>query len=132
MIKHLKLAALALLLSVSATGQSFKSYHGTSNDWSPFHNDKAKHIAVGALIGASAWSVAEEEGHKYPLLHGLFWALLAGAIKENYDKNHGGRPEYADVFWTGMGAVLVVVPIKLTRMRRLEYASAPKTVLPNE
>jgi uncharacterized membrane protein len=121
---------IALMLPLSAASQDFKSYRGTSNDWSPFHSDKAKHVAVGALIGASAWSVAEKEGHKYPILHGLFWALLAGAIKENYDRHHGGRPEYADVFWTGIGAVLVAVPIKITRTRKAWYAKAPSVVSP--
>lgn len=120
----LKRLLLVLMLCAPLSGQ--KSYRGTSNDWSPFHNDKAKHIAVGALIGASAWAVAENRGYKYPILHGLFWALLAGAIKENYDKNHGGRPEYADVFWTGAGAVLVAIPIRLSRNEKKHFATAPK------
>jgi hypothetical protein len=103
-----------------------KSYRGTSNDWSPFHNDKATHVFAGALIGSSAFLTAERLGYKYPMLHGLFWALLAGAIKENYDKNHGGRPEYADVFWTGAGSVLITIPLQLDRNKKRHYATAPK------
>jgi uncharacterized protein YfiM (DUF2279 family) len=122
----LRALLLLMVLSTHAAGQDFKSYRGTSNDWSPFHSDKSKHIAVGAIIGASAWAVAEKRGYKYPILHGLFWSLLVGAIKENYDKNHGGRPEYADVFWTGAGALLVAIPIKITKRPNLEYAKAPK------
>jgi hypothetical protein len=86
---------------------------------------------AGSLVGAGAYVVAEKLGYKRPWLHALFWATAAGLWKERYDARHGGRPEYADLFYTQVGGVSVTFLIRFNNNRiRAKYATAPP--LPKE
>ena len=113
------------LLATALTAQT--SWRGTSNDWSPFHNDKGTHIWAGAMIGALAYVTADKLGYKHPWAHAIFWAALAAYLKERYDLKHGGRPEYADAAWTvGGSAGISFLLWKSDPARKPEFATAPK------
>ena len=117
--------ALALALALPLMGQVPKSYHGSSNGWSPFHTDKVLHFTAGVAIGFPAYFASRRVGNNQPWIDSLFWALLAGAIKENYDRHHGGRPEWADVAYTGLGGFTIGYTIYRTD-KAYSYAGIPK------
>lgn len=127
----MRLAAI-FLLALPLMAQQPKSYIGTSNTWSPFNEDKAMHFFAGGLIGIAPYYASRRIGNNSPWWDSLFWALLAGAIKENYDKNHGGRREYADVAYTGFGGLMVGFALYRSDMKKMEYAGIPKNVFVNE
>lgn len=121
-------AVVALVAALPLAAQQPRSFHGSSNSWAPWETDKKLHVLWGAMIGASAYCLAERLGYKYPVLHALFWAALAGYLKERYDGHHGGRGEWADMGNTALGGVLVSLPIRLSAPSKPEFATAPKAI----
>ena len=118
--------AIFLALSLPLMAQVPASYRGTSNGWDPFHGDKAQHVMAGAFIGIAPYYTAKALGYKHPWVHSIFWAILAGVIKENYDRHHGGRPEYADVIYTGLGGFTVGFTLYKSDQHKKEFAGIPK------
>jgi hypothetical protein len=117
---------LLLLLCTTLSAQQ-SSWRGTSNSWSPFQQDKGLHVFAGAMIGSAAYITADWLGYKKPWIHALFWAALAGYLKERYDRQHGGRPEYADALWTAGGGLGVSFLIyKTNPPDKSGYVKGPK------
>lgn len=116
--------ALALSVALSAQGSAPKSFHGTSGGWGFTDRNHQIHFMAGAIISLAPYYTAKWLGYKHPEWHSIFWALLAGYAKERYDRNHGGRPEWGDVAYTGLGGAVVGYTLRFGDRKRAEYAKA--------
>ncbi len=121
---------LSFLLATALTAQVPKSYHGTSGGWGPTDRNHPYHFMGGALVGVAPYFVARWRGYEHPEWHSIFWALLAGLIKENYDRHHGGRPEWADATYTALGGAAMGFGLSWGDRKRGEYATAPRLEVP--
>ena len=119
-----KLALLAILLTLPLVGQSKQSW-AVNGGWEP-RSDKAMHFLAGSMVGVAPYFVAKKLGYKHPWVHSLAWAILAGIWKEQYDKKHGGRPDYADAAYTGLGGFTIGWAIHMGDKKKQEFATAPK------
>lgn len=135
-------AALALLIAGALGAQQPTSYRGSAEGWGPFASNHHLHFFAGALIGSAAYLEAEREGYGDPgnphgwkrnlppRVHALFWGVVIGLVKENYDRKHGGRPEWGDVAYTALGSWSITIPLYRTAPSRRTYATAPKLTEP--
>lgn len=124
----MKRLAIPLLLAVGLYAQGPQSFHGTSGGWGPFERNHPQHFLAGMACGWIPYLTAEKLGYKHPWLHSILWGVLAGFAKEFYDRKHGGRPEYGDVAYTGLGGAAVGFGIHFTRKHQHEFATAPKEI----
>jgi hypothetical protein len=77
------------------------------------------------MAGIIPYYTAKWLGLKHPEIHSMMWALALGYAKERYDAKHGGRPEWGDVAYTGLGGVTVGLGLRWGDRKRGEYATAP-------
>lgn len=75
--------------------------------------DKQLHIAAGMVIGGTVTLIAEKQGSKHPELWGIGAAVLAGALKEAYDRK---RPHNCwdgrDLSATAAGGIVISYTIR--------------------
>jgi hypothetical protein len=119
-----KLALLITLLSAPLAAQSKPSWC-VNDGWAP-KSDKGLHFLAGSMVGIAPYFVAKKLGYKHPWIHSLAWAIAAGIWKEQYDKKHGGRPDYADATYTALGGFTIGMAIHLGEKKKQEFATAPK------
>lgn len=129
---------IAILIALPLAAQVPQSYHGTSGGWGPLDRNHPMHFWAGAIVGAPAFLVAEHLGYGdpkatswakrnlKPWMHAIFWSTAAGLWKENYDRKHGGRPEWGDAAYTTLGGASIAFAIPLMRGGGPKaYATAP-------
>lgn len=116
---------LPFLLATALMGQVPKSYHGTSGGWGPFDRNHPSHFIAGAACGLLPYVTAKWRGYEHPEWHSIFWAIVAGLVKENYDRHHGGRPEWGDVAYTGLGGALTGYAMRWGDKKKAEFAGIP-------
>lgn len=114
-------ALLSLALASSLFGQVPKSY-AVNTGWAP-KPDKQLHMIAGAFIGFAAYQASAKVGNNDPMWDVLFWVTLAALWKENYDRHHGGRPDYADVAYTELGGIGIGLAIRWSEKKK-EFATA--------
>lgn len=75
--------------------------------------DKQLHIAAGVVIGGTVTLIAEKQGSKHPELWGIGAAVLAGALKEAYDrKRPHNRWDGRDLSATAAGGIVVSYTVR--------------------
>lgn len=115
-----------LLLALPMEAQHLPSYR-VNDGWYP-KGDKIEHFLVGCAVGIAPSYTARSLGYKHPWLHSLGWALLAGLLKEEFDRRHGGRPDPADIAYTGLGGFSMGLAIRSGEAKKPEFAVAAKLV----
>lgn len=75
--------------------------------------DKVKHVVAGAIIGGTVTWIAKENGSRHPELWGIGAAVLAGALKEAYDrKRPHNRWDGRDLSATAAGGIVISYTIR--------------------
>lgn len=128
--------AVALFLALPLSAQTLpKSYH--AGGWGPTQSRHLDHFGAGVFIGGGAYAIAGVLGYGdpksaswikrtiKPWMHSVFWATVAGLVKENYDRKHGGRPEWGDAAYTGFGGFALGYTVRWGLKRHETFAQAP-------
>lgn len=119
------LLSACLLAPLSA--QVPKSY-AVNTGWAP-KQDKQLHFLAGAAIALPVYQLSAWIGNNDPIWDVIFWVTLAALWKENYDRHHGGRPDYADAAYTYAGAGFTVFMLRWNDHRKQEFAGIPPGAL---
>jgi hypothetical protein len=111
-MKTLTTFVLFILISLSSTTFAQTSAQPSSL----IHTDKVKHFVVGAVVSGGAQMVAYQitENKGQAMLIGFGTGMVAGIAKECYDMTGRGTPDIKDALWTGIGAGLASVSIRMT------------------
>ena len=77
--------------------------------------DKQKHFVAGSVIGGVSILMMNKKVHNKKT---KFWvavgtSLVAGVLKETYDKNNGGKFDWEDVGYTVGGGIVGSFTINL-------------------
>lgn len=112
------------ILLTAASMFTFKAFGQTRLDIQP---DKVKHFAAGAIISSGTGTIAYKiTGNRTSsLLVGFGTGVLIGAAKEVYDAQGHGTPSFKDALWTGIGAGLGSVSLRMAIPN-----SSKKTAIP--
>lgn len=125
----MKRLALCLALALPIQAQVPTSY-AVNTGWA-FKQDKRLHFGVGLAMSIPIYGLSSLIGNNDPIWDVLFWVTLAALVKENYDRHHGGRPDYADVAWTEAGAAVGIVLMRWNEKRLQKFAGIPPGALLN-
>jgi hypothetical protein len=109
-----KVLTIAIFILASLSTRSFAQ---TTTPTSPLiHVDKVKHFVVGAAISGGAQMIAYQitNDRRKAMLIGFGTGMVAGIAKECYDLTGRGTPDIKDALWTGIGAGLASVSIRMT------------------
>ena len=102
----MKLLLLTLLICFNGFGQEILYPR----------QDHAKHFLLGMGVGAGIYFTTYEitENKRKALAFGILGGLVAGCVKESLDVlAFKGDFEIADVAWTTLGSVSVVIPLDI-------------------
>lgn len=107
-MKLLTILCLLISLNIQAQKKTFTQYIEDNPD-------KVNHFSCGFLIGVTANALTEEitTSKTLGLISGVAFGILAGHLKETYDKNHGGFYSKPDLKATILGTVLGSVSIRI-------------------
>jgi uncharacterized protein YfiM (DUF2279 family) len=109
-----KVLTIAIFILASLSAKLFAQT--TTQPSSLIHVDKVKHFVVGAAVSGSAQLIAYQitNDRRKAMLIGFGTGMVAGIAKECYDMTGRGTPDIKDALWTGIGAGLASVSIRMT------------------